>query len=644
MKWFRDALKHDNFRYNRHFTDPEIKDLLAFRQAPLPIGLTAAICEMAEALFTASDPIPKVIPIPVPSDQEERKQIAKSVGHRYDAALKSTWRDSFGSLQLDKVIRDYNNVGLGYHYVVPRSEFGQFSVDYKHLPWYQVYVDPSSKDFLFRDAEAILFSMVLSLKQGWMLARQVQDGLTMEKFKEDWVKNDYIDDPTDIYVTPYISQSYLRNESVRFVMRIALEEQTVYQIIPKTENVKVQYKVVFELSDELKQAEKSGLIAVVQQKAMYLTEYTSIGSYGWKKVYPIRNLNIIPTIYDHRECPFPHGRVWYIYPVQRALNKFIGLSILNASLSNSLRFFIEEGSITDPDKITDFASIPGVFIKWKRTHPDAKGPIPIAPIPLSDAFLAFPKFLIYMMEYISGIWSVMQGNPQESSDVFSTVAALQSAGGLKIKRRLRNIEVSMSQVGRVIAEFYKEYAPPNGLISNVIKGDIQTIDYNKVSILKKGILGMGKTVGFEPETDLSIGFKDVEFTMESNKGFQAATEAALLANTATQLKIPELVPLILDRLGIEDVDKVVERIDRVAQMTQKIQEQEQAMQKLQGENQKLQNEVVGNIKQIVAEKAKGRAGRVVERFRSDLTRAGVNLDEFEEAIGQELTGGGNGQQ
>lgn len=629
--WFKDAIRHDNFRYNQHFSAAETQDMLTFRQAPLPIGLTAAICEMAEALLTAADPIPRTVPVPFLD--ETKKKAAKNVAYLYDLALKSTWRESYGGIQFDKVIRDYNNVGHGFNYVVPRNEYGQFTVDYKHLAWQNVYVDNAAKDFMYRDAEDIIVSFVMSHAQGYKFCKQnVDKELTYEKFKEEWAKREAIDSPDGGFVSAYASSAYNVNESVRFIMRVTLEEQTVWKIIPKrlSGDESFSYKVVREKTPRLEKMEKDGLIQLVESREEYLTEYTSVGSYGWKKVIPIKKLNIIPTVYDHRENPFPHGRVWYMYPIQRALNKFIGLSILNASLTNSFRFFSEHNSIVNLDKIQNYGSIPGIFIEWKRVHPNSGPPQPVTPIPLTDAFLTFPKFLIYMMEYISGIWSVMQGSQHDSPDVFSTVAALQSAGGLKVKRRIRNIEASLSQTGKVIAEMYREYAPPEGFVTDVSKGDIQAVQYNKIQKMDGG------EVGFDMETDLSIGFKDIEFSVESSKGFQSATEAAMLTNLATQLKVPQLVPLILDRLNVPDVDKIVDEIKQAQQLAGKVQEQDEVIQKLTQQNEKLAGQIGEQIKGLVKESAKGRAGRIVERFRKQLTEAGLNIDEFEQGLRQEI--------
>ena len=645
--WFRDVNKYENFRYNQHFTEAEAADLLKFRQAPLPIGITAAICDMAESLFTASSPQPRVIPVPYPLE-DPRHDIAKSVAYRYDAAIKQTWRESFGNIQFDKVVTDYDNVGHGFHYLVPRNEFGQFQVDYKNLPWHHVYVDYAAKDILYRDSEAIVVSFVMSRNAAWKLAKQVAPELTFNEFEKVWCDAAYLDSPSDYYITRYAAHTYDMTKVVRFIARHCLEEQTVYHLIAKRQDVKLPYKVVREITPEIEKMQKDGDVSVVPTKGFYLTVYTSIGSKGWKQVYPIKNYNIIPAVYDHRGNPFPHGRVWYIYPLQRALNKFISLSILNATLSNSLKFFVEQNSIVDIEKITNYGAIPGVFIQWRRTSPDARGPIPVMPVPLSDAFLQFPRFLVWMMEYVSGITAIMQGQAEDTPSVFSTVAALQNAGGLKIKRRLRNLEVSLSQLGKVIAEMYREYAPPNGNIINVNKNQIETTDYNTLQTVKRpGIAGLvGMTdIEVKPETDLSVGFHDVEFGIESSRGFQAATEAHLLGVMASEMKIPQLVPLILDRLNIPDADKVVEEINQASKLSQQVQHQAEAMKELEKKNQQLTGNVFQLTKELVRSESKGKAGRLLERMRKDLEGAGMDFQQLQSMLPEELGGNnGSGQQ
>ena len=193
------------------------------------------------------------------------------------------------------------------------------------------------------------------------------------------------------------------------------------------------------------------------------------------------------------------------------------------------------------------------------------------------------------MEYISGIFGAMMGDSQNSPDVFSTVAALQSAGGQKIKRRLAQADATLSLVGERVAEYYREYAPFNGFSTLIDENGEQSEPqvYNRLRVKN----GTDNELEVEPETDLSLGFKAVRFTTQTSNGFESGTEAALLTNLATQLKVPELVPLILKRLNIPDVDKIMSQLDTVSKQNATIEQMGKTIQDLEGRTKVLANQV-----------------------------------------------------
>src|SRR5690606_7365273 len=95
----------------------------------------------------------------------------------------------------------------------------------------------------------------------------------------------------------------------------------------------------------------------------------------------------------------------------------------------------------------------------------------------------------------------------------------------------------------------------------------------------------------DPATDLSLGFKDIRFITQGSSGYEAGTEAALLTNLATQLKVPQLVPLILNRLNIKDVDKITKQLDLVSQQGATIEQLNQTLQEVERRATVLANQV-----------------------------------------------------
>jgi hypothetical protein len=295
------------------------------------------------------------------------------------------------------------------------------------------------------------------------------------------------------------------------------------------------------------------------------------------------------------------------------------VAILNGSMMNSMRLLYEKDSISNVDEWKRNFATPGAMLEWSQVVPGfTRPPTILESKPLTDAWLQFPKYLSYIMEYISGIFGVMMGDSRDTPDVFSTVASLQSAGGQKMKRRLAQADATLSLVGKVTAEFYREYAPPNGF-ATVINDNGEMQQPEKYNVLKSVTDDKGLVqVVIDPDTDLSVGFKEVRFTTQSSNGFESGTEAALLTNLATQLKVPQLLPLILKRINIPDVDKIIGQLDQVNQQTATIEQLSQQVKELDNKTKILANQVVqkGMETEVAKFAAKMKSGMPIEETQS----------------------------
>lgn len=658
--WFRDAIKYNNFRRGYHFSETEYREILEQRQAPIPVNITSAICETAEALLTSADPIISVMPARFIN--EENRKIAQAVAYKYEAALKSTWYNSYGSYNYDKVVQDYNNVGRGLMYVVPKFQNGEFFVDMKYLSFRNFYPDPNTRDINYKDSENMIISYISGISQAYKIAKMYDPTLEFQTFVEEFKNTNIIDLYDDIendkYIIRGISGSSLAQHRVRLIFRNSLEERKIYYVTPSQDldspekydmaiNAYLQYQGQnwFDIPEEIKQFVNQGLLQLNEKVGMFLHEYISIGEYGIQKVYPIDSYNIIPFIYDHNENPYPLGRIHYLYPLQRQLNKCMMISILNASLSNNMKWIAEDKTIVNAENWTNNTAVPGQIMYWRRISPETSEPKPIMPMPLSDVFLQFPRFLQYTMEYVSGISGVMMGiNNDSTPDVFRTVAAMQNAGGERIKRRLRNLDSSLSLVGEIIAKFYKEYAPMNGettWIEGVNK--VKTEQYN---LLQPNPDNPTQLMVL-PETDLTKGFRSVRFTTTSNQGYENANMVNLLTLLATQLSVPEIVPVILKKLNIPETEDILQAMDIKNKAQISMQELQQRTMELEKITQKQAREIEEKAKKISLGEFNNKMVRMLEsfktKFKDDLnTRKEIDemLENFnpEKIIGENING------
>lgn len=641
--WRKNAIKMEDARYARQFSVAEHKEILKFRQAPLPISVVTAICDTADAMAVSAKPSVHVAPIIKPFD-EKWTQHSRNVAQKFGHLIKKSWYDSLGGLQFDGVVKDHTNVGHGFFYASPKSEFGEFSVDISKLSWRYTFVDPGAIDPLYDDAEATVYAVPISNSSAWQYVKSIEPDLTKKQFDENFKANasavltEFDEDP--VYGRIYKGSNYLM-----MIVRSGIEEQTVYHAIPKNresaiqlnrqDDQKLSFRTYTEKTDYLEKLEADGLIELKKDRKMFLTENISIGALGFTNVYPIKNRNIIPLVYDHRESPYPYSRMWYLYPLQRAINKFIMSSILNMSLLNATRVIAEENSIVNLKEWTTQGAVPNSILRYRLPTPGySKPPDVIEPTPIGEAWLTMPKYLTYMAEYISGIFGLSQGDPSNAPDTFSTVASLQSAGSLKIKRRMAMADHTLSKLGEVTGELYKEYSPLNGF--SVDYSPEQGEEVMMYNLLKEEITedeegDVKANITVDPDTDLRTGFRKVRFTSEGSSGYEAANETALLSNLAMQLKEPGLLPFILERMNIANVDDVIKAIGREDNLESAVQQLEKANQDVTQQLKVRENQIFQLSKSLEAAKVKGQLDKELERFKSNpmsyLQKAETNQGE-----------------
>jgi len=627
LKWRSNAKKMEDARYGAQFSSAEKNELLLMRQAPLPISVSTAICDTADAMTVASRPTVYVAPILYPDDDESA--ISRNVASIYTQLIQKDWYDSLGALQFDRVAKDCSNVGHGLMGIFPKFEFNEFKCNIGHLTWRYFYGDPSSVDPLYRDMDNMLYSFLMSEKAAFKFAKSIVPDLTWEQFiNSDFCHKKYsstiVGEEEDITYAPKMRMS---RKLVRFNYRTTLEENEVYLVIPENYqgNTNFDFRTVDKITPELEQLAKNGHVSFKKERRLYLTEYTAIGGLGFKKVYPISQHNIVPFVYDHRDTPYPYGRMWYLYPLQRALNKAVMSTVLNMSILNNVKIMAERKTIVNKEEFKYNASTPGVIIEYDvPVQGFSQPPQIIKSDPMGEQYFAFPKYLIYMMEYISGISGVMQGDSSNAPDTFSTVASLSSAGGMKIKRRMAYADAALSIVGQVTADFYKNYAPVNGASSIMETGkeDEKLLAYNKLLVTRfrdeKGDLKFDLKI--DPMTDLSRGFRKVRFTSQSSSGYESATQAQVLMLLATQMKVPQLIPMILELLNIPKADKVIASIDQTNQLSQQVKQLSSQLEQG-GRDAKIRdNQIFQMAINLEKAKAKGQLDKELEKLKTNPQR------------------------
>jgi hypothetical protein len=247
-------------------------------------------------------------------------------------------------------------------------------------------------------------------------------------------------------------------------------------------------------------------------------------------------------------------------------------------------------------------------------------------------FLEFPRYLQYILEYVGGIGGIMMGDSNsQTPNVFKTVAALQSAGGEKIKRRVRNMDASLSVAGNVIADIYKHYAPYNGSISwiSAVKR-VQQEEYNTLQANPNDL----SQIRIKPGTDLGVGIRDLQIFSTPNQGYENASVASLLQQVMGQLgpRGELLLPTFLKKIGIPEAYDLAEQFNTVKQQEMTIQQLQKQLEGLNQIAQKQAAEIDQKSKLISVQDFEEKMVRATEKFKQEMKGAGMDVSQMDKML------------
>ena len=169
----------------------------------------------------------------------------------------------------------------------------------------------------------------------------------------------------------------------------------------------------------------------------------------YEAILPITDYPIVPIPYLWTGTPYPISAVTPLVGKQQEVNKAHQLMIHNANLASNLRWLYEEGSVPE-DEWERYSSSPGALLKFRQGFTP---PTPVQPLPLNAAFFQVTQEGKSDMEYMSGIYSGMQGAQDQQHDTYRGMLAVDEHGTRRMKAWMNTVvEPSLEQLGKMFKE------------------------------------------------------------------------------------------------------------------------------------------------------------------------------------------------
>jgi len=529
-KWQSSSQKCSDFYHNDQLTRDEMQSLENSGMPSFTINRITPVIEMMKYFATSQNP---------------RWQAVGAEGSDTDVAAVHAdiadycWYISNGNSLYSHVIQDALVKGIGFFQidVDPDMDRGMGEVVFKRIDPHDVWVDPMSRDFLFRDAGYIIIKKdlpknhLISMFPQFKRKINAADGSAntgnqffsqRETFNSDSIQPDDIgneaydpntseeDQVVDCYEF-YCKEKYKlynlfiqlppdtdnlqelqRNveeniDDLRKELQVQLKEKIIEidmlvsqgEMIPergqlekekaeeemkeqlsqhrmsltaklKEEATKIENQIVTE--DEYKVLIKNDLFrqSIVEAVAFYDTRIRVSMSLGsdtilYETYIPMADYPIVPIPYMWTGTPYPMSAVLPLIGKQQEINKAHQLMIHNANLASNLRWLYEEGSVPE-EEWEQYSSAPGALLKYRQGFAP---PTAVQPQNINQAFFSTVQEGKQDMEYISGIYSSMQGDLGQQHDTYRGLLAQDEHGTRRIKAWMNDIvEPALEQVGK----------------------------------------------------------------------------------------------------------------------------------------------------------------------------------------------------
>ena len=619
--WDTEARNDIDFYLGNHFTTDESNDLQARNQPDVPMDRISPAIEKLKAVLTSRPPVFTASP---------REDSDAKMAKVWQTILGYIWDSSDGDAHIKDAIHDYAVTGLGYLYVYTdrESDFGRGDIKFTHINPFRVYVPPSSRDRWFNDAEGIILSTILTGEQVVSLYPELgpqideETGETIPGLIEDlnaYSEEDYpgannklgrkVWTPAEAKDLGYADTKY------QVLERFYKTQVPFYRISMQQENQQgPQEMVLSEGEFQMFLEDNPGMFEQGQAQFEQIMQTrigvtSSIGQVVLEEyVLNINEYPIIPLPNNWTETPYATSDVSRARPQQRLLNKLWQLAISHAQASAGLKLLVPVGSAIDGvEQLEKDWSNPNAVIEVDTSQGEPHYP---APTPLAAEFYRLIQQCEHYIDFIFGLPEMMHGFPDKAPETSKGTDKMIALGSDRPKSKLRDIEFSITKLGRVIYGLAKNHytyekmfrlVQPNNDMSEVtinlyddkvgtisdIKRDRNNIWQHDIRIVPGSTLPTSKWAEFGVYLD--------------------AYKMGLIDRTEVLKKNPE----IFDKAG------VLQRMSEIAQLTQQVQGAQEQIKKLKGDLQTAERESVSNRKQVEVGKFKSRLHDILSDAKAD---------------------------
>ncbi len=598
----RDAI---DFTLGNHFTAEESEILQSVGQADFTIDRIYAAIDKLKSLMTSR---------PVKFGVTAREDSDTKLANIWRTLLEYIYDISDGQHHFKQAVHDYATAGIGYFYayIEPESDYGRGEVMFTHVNPFRVYVDPASRDRYFKDAANILMSTILTKEQLLDLYPDVEEFLPNIETHN---MSDYYDDYPDsqqknsqkVFTPAEVEDKDFEStiaQRYRIIERFSKVRVPYYRVADQQNNTETimseQAFKLFMAENEAKFNNNTYAFVEIPQTRIKVT--ASLGQVLlYETILDTDTYPIIPIPNIWTNTPYPKSDVNKVKDMQRLLNKLFSLALSHAQTSAGLKLLVPQGSVESISQLEKDWANPNAVIEYDPSYGEPHFP---SPQPLTSQFYALINQVERYIDLNFGVPELLQGFKEGAPQSVRGTMLLAQMGEGRGASKLRDIEMALQQLGKVLYQMSKEHytfekkfriVQPNNDITQFAINNRMYDDKTKELV--------------KIENDITSGQFDVRVisgsTMPNNKHaeyqmYLEAYQLGLIDRTEA-----------LKKTEIFDKEGVLERTGEVQRMQGVIAQLQDQIKILSGDLQTAQRESMSDRKRVEVQKFKSELDKVV---------------------------------
>ena len=603
--WDVEARDAVDFTLGNHYTQEESDALQSIGQADFTIDRIYAAIDKLKSLMTSR---------PVKFSVTAREDSDVKMANIWKTLLEYIYDISDGQHHFKQAVHDYATTGMGYFYayIEPEADYGRGEVMFTHINPFRVYVDPASRDRYFQDAANVLLSTILTKEQVLNLYPDVEEIINdIETYNMSDIYSDYPDsqnkNSTTVFTPAEVDDKDWKSsigERYRIIERFSKVRVPFYRVYNKRSGDEaIMSAEEFQMFTESNaRAFENNIYDFVEVQQTRIKVTASLGQVLlYETILDTDTYPIIPIPNIWTNTPYPKSDVNKVKDMQRLLNKLFSLALAHAQSSAGLKLLVPQGSVEDLQQLEKDWANPNAVLEYDPSYGEPHFPAPQA---LSGEFYQLINQCERYIDLNFGVPELLQGFKEGAPNTVRGTMLLAQMGEGRGASKLRDIEMSLQQLGKVVYQLAKGHytfekkfriVQPNNDITEF------AINNRLYDDKTQDIIGI--------DSDISIGQYDIRVvagsTMPSNKHaeYQMYLEAY-------QLGLIDKVEA-LKKTEIYDKQGVLERTGEVQRLQALVEQLQQQIKILSGDLQTAQRESVQDKKRVEVQKFKSELNKVV---------------------------------